>query len=111
MLNYAETANTGTIFPVPSVPCSTSQNVPTSPTSSVIGSVDLLQHSPAFRFGNVPVTLDNDEFRRAFFNGRRYYYSDIVFEFPERASALTATDAFSQITVHDTQTGCYYLDA
>jgi hypothetical protein len=74
-------------------------------------SIDLLQHSPSFRFGNVTVTLDNGEFRRAFFNGRRYYYSDIAFEFPERATTLTATNAFSQITVHDRQTGYYHLDA
>jgi len=111
MLNYVETTSTGTMFSVQSVPCSLSQNILTSPSSSIIGSINSTHQPLAFHFDNVTVTLDNDEFRRAFFNGRSYYYSDVSIEFPERANTLTATDAFSQITVHDKQTGQYHLDA
>ncbi len=111
MLNYAETTSTSTIFSVESVPCSQSQNILSSPFSSIMSAIDPTYQFPLFRFGNVTVTLDNDEFRRAFFNGRRYYYSDIAFEFPERATTLTAIHAFSQITVHDRQTEHYHLDA
>ncbi len=107
MLNSAETVSRSTILPV----CSPSQDFTTSTPSCIIGSIDPTQHSLSFQFGNVTFTLDNDEFRRAFFNGRCYYYSDISFEFPERATTLTATDAFSQITVRDTKTGYYHLDA
>jgi len=70
-----------------------------------------VQQLVSFQLGTVTFTLDNDEFRRAFFNGRRYYYSDIAIEFPERATTLTAADAFAQITVHDKGTGHYHLDA
>ena len=110
MLNSTETTSKDTVFPIVPITCKHSENSLTSPSSSAISSIDFFRQSSSFRFGDVTVTLDNDEFRRAFFNGRSYYYSDIAFEFPERAIMLTATDAFSQITVHDKRTGQYHLD-
>ena len=106
MLNFVETASSSTTLPVAPILCRQSQD---STTSYIISPMNSVQ--PSFQFRNVTVTLNNEEFRRAFFNGRRYYYTDISCEFPERATTLTATEAFSQITIHDTQTGHYHLDA
>jgi hypothetical protein len=68
-------------------------------------------HLASLQLGNVVFMMDNEAFRTAFLTGRRYYYSDISLEFPERATMLTATDTFSLLTVHDAETGHHHFDA
>lgn len=68
----------------------------------------MVQHGLVW--GNILFDLSNDEFRKAFFNGRRYYYSDIHSECPERAVVLVDLDVVSQIVCCDRQTGRYHFD-
>jgi hypothetical protein len=61
-------------------------------------------------WGSVVFHLNHDEFRKAFADGRRYYFEDIHNEHPDRAIMLTATDAVSQIAVRDQEAERYHFD-
>jgi hypothetical protein len=62
------------------------------------------------QWGNLTLHLDNEEFRKGYLSGRRYYFEDINYEYPEHVHTMTALEA-AQVIVVGIESGCPHFDA
>ena len=69
----------------------------------------MLLQGQRVQWGTTVLDLNNEEFRHAFADGRRYYFEDIHGEQPQRASRMTDEDLLRQIMGRDEQ-GQYHFD-
>lgn len=66
-------------------------------------------------WGPITLMLDNEDFRRGFFEARRWYFEDIygqdgrLPEEPGRAVQVSSEEVLRLIVMPDAQ-GCYHLD-
>ena len=61
------------------------------------------------QWGSIVLLLENEEFRKAFRDGRQYYFEDINGEQPQRAARMTSEEVLRQIMGCD-EHGCFHFD-